>query len=135
MQWLRHTRADPPTIAEQQLDQLRQVQLKRLAAEADRRWAEKDSFLQSPKDNASTMSPEARKLAGELRRPQAQDDHSSSGTVDAAGESRIDSKVQQTKQRSPKPWQSQQVGQGQDAQPDSWTPTTTRRREVREHPL
>jgi NADH dehydrogenase [ubiquinone] 1 alpha subcomplex assembly factor 2 len=48
MQWLRHTRADPPTIAEQQQDVRRRETIKLLAARADQRWAEKPSALDAP---------------------------------------------------------------------------------------
>jgi len=48
MQWLRHTRLDPPTIAEQQMDQERQERIKVLAARADARWAAKPSALDTP---------------------------------------------------------------------------------------
>lgn len=47
-QWLRHTRADPPSIREQSQDLIRQENLKVLAAEADARWAAKPSFLDAP---------------------------------------------------------------------------------------
>jgi len=48
MQWLRHTRADPPSINEQQLDEIRQAHMKQLAAQADARWASKPSALDPP---------------------------------------------------------------------------------------
>jgi NADH dehydrogenase [ubiquinone] 1 alpha subcomplex assembly factor 2 len=48
MQWLRHTRFDPPTLAEQQQDMIRQERMKLLAAEADARWASKPSALDAP---------------------------------------------------------------------------------------
>ncbi|KAL6712236.1 hypothetical protein ACN47E_000113 [Coniothyrium glycines] len=48
MQWLRHTRYDPPTIAEQQADMMRQERIKLLAAQADQRWAAKPSALDAP---------------------------------------------------------------------------------------
>lgn len=47
-QWLRHTRDNPPSIAEQSQDLVRQDRLKMLAAEADARWAAKPSFLDAP---------------------------------------------------------------------------------------
>jgi len=47
-QWLRHTRSEPPSLTEQAQDIVRQRNLKRLAAEADARWAAKPSFLDSP---------------------------------------------------------------------------------------
>jgi len=47
-QWLRHTRQDAPSIAEQSQDLIRRKNLKILAAEADARWAAKPSVLDSP---------------------------------------------------------------------------------------
>lgn len=47
-QWLRHTRFDPPSLAEQSQDVIRQQNLKVLVAEADAKWAAKPSFLHSP---------------------------------------------------------------------------------------
>jgi len=40
-QWLRYTRADPPTLQEQTLEQARQERMRLLAAEADARWEAK----------------------------------------------------------------------------------------------
>src|ERR1700722_14952086 len=48
MQWLRHTRFDPPSLVEQQADQIRQERIKILAAAADERWASKPSVLDPP---------------------------------------------------------------------------------------
>jgi NADH dehydrogenase [ubiquinone] 1 alpha subcomplex assembly factor 2 len=48
IQWLRHTRHEAPTINEQQLDEIRQAQVKLLAAQADARWASKPSYLDAP---------------------------------------------------------------------------------------
>jgi NADH dehydrogenase [ubiquinone] 1 alpha subcomplex assembly factor 2 len=48
MQWLRHTRFDPPTISEQQQDIMRQERMKILASQADARWASKPSALDAP---------------------------------------------------------------------------------------
>jgi NADH dehydrogenase [ubiquinone] 1 alpha subcomplex assembly factor 2 len=48
MQWLRHTRFDPPTVAEQHQDLIRQERMKTLAAQADARWASKASALDAP---------------------------------------------------------------------------------------
>lgn len=39
-QWLRHVRADAPTLAEQQQDMARQQRMRVLAAQADARWAD-----------------------------------------------------------------------------------------------
>ncbi|RFU34522.1 hypothetical protein B7463_g1825, partial [Scytalidium lignicola] len=51
-QWLRHTRDSPPSLSEQSSDIVRQETLKVLAAEADRRWAAKPSFLDAPEHTA-----------------------------------------------------------------------------------
>ncbi|KAI0586581.1 NDUFA12 domain-containing protein [Pyrenophora tritici-repentis] len=48
MQWLRHTRFEPPTVDEQHQDLIRQARIKQLAAQADARWAEKPSALDAP---------------------------------------------------------------------------------------
>lgn len=48
MQWLRHTRFEAPTIADQQAEVQRQAQIKMLAAQADARWAAKASVLDGP---------------------------------------------------------------------------------------
>jgi NADH dehydrogenase [ubiquinone] 1 alpha subcomplex assembly factor 2 len=48
MQWLRHTRHEAPTIADQQAELHRQAQIKMLAAQADARWAAKPSALDAP---------------------------------------------------------------------------------------
>ncbi|KFY02143.1 hypothetical protein O988_02348 [Pseudogymnoascus sp. VKM F-3808] len=47
-QWLRHTRQAPPTIAEQELDVLRQRRVKVLAAQADERWEAKGRLVGGP---------------------------------------------------------------------------------------
>ena len=54
-QWLRHTRNDPPSLAEQSQDLVRQENLKVLAAQADARWAAKGSFLGAPDKRADTL--------------------------------------------------------------------------------
>lgn len=56
-QWLRHTRSSPPSLAEQAQDLVRQENLKILAAEVDRRWAAKPSFLDAPGRQASQPLP------------------------------------------------------------------------------
>ena len=48
MQWLRHTRFEPPTVQEQQAEVQRQMNIKLLAARADERWAAKPSALDAP---------------------------------------------------------------------------------------
>ncbi|AEO58027.1 hypothetical protein MYCTH_2304985 [Thermothelomyces thermophilus ATCC 42464] len=45
-QWLRHTRADPPSLDEQRAEVARQERIKRLAAEADARWEAKPRVME-----------------------------------------------------------------------------------------
>ncbi|KAL2181333.1 uncharacterized protein P884DRAFT_326057 [Thermothelomyces heterothallicus CBS 202.75] len=45
-QWLRHTRADPPSLDEQRAEVARQERIKRLAAEADARWEAKPKVME-----------------------------------------------------------------------------------------
>lgn len=47
-QWLRHTRKGAPTLAEQELDVLRQKRVKVLAAQADKRWEAKGRLVGGP---------------------------------------------------------------------------------------
>lgn len=47
-QWLRHTRQAAPTLAEQELDVLRQRRVKVLAAQADKRWEAKGRLVGGP---------------------------------------------------------------------------------------
>ena len=49
-QWLRHTRAEPPSLEEQRAEVERQRGVKILARLADERWKSKPSFLDKPKD-------------------------------------------------------------------------------------
>ncbi|KAH6633304.1 hypothetical protein C7974DRAFT_392496 [Boeremia exigua] len=48
MQWLRHTRFEPPSLEEQRANVQRQATLKLLAARADARWAAKPGALDAP---------------------------------------------------------------------------------------
>lgn len=48
MQWLRHTRFEPPSLHEQRLEVQRLANIKLLAARADERWAAKPSALDAP---------------------------------------------------------------------------------------
>jgi NADH dehydrogenase [ubiquinone] 1 alpha subcomplex assembly factor 2 len=47
-QWLRHTRAEPPSLTEQSQDLIRQEQLKVLAGQADARWEAKPRLIDMP---------------------------------------------------------------------------------------
>ncbi|PHH68592.1 hypothetical protein CDD80_7407 [Ophiocordyceps camponoti-rufipedis] len=53
-QWLRHQRSDPPSLAEQSHDVVRQQRIKLLAAEADKRWEAKPRLVD---DDATANRP------------------------------------------------------------------------------
>lgn len=121
MQWLRHTRFDPPSVAEQEADIVRQEQIKLLAAEADRRWASKPSMLDKP-----DMQQPVQVL--ESRDPNA-----------SVGQTNVDEqKHEEPKQSEPRreaepedsPWNKLPAtsNPGQDWQPESWAPKPAKRR-------
>lgn len=131
MQWLRHTREDPPSLADQQAEVYRQGRMKMLAAQADARWASKPSVLDAP---AKTQPPQML---------QSSDPHSGIKQVDVAQEA--DSVAEETEQTSdaptlktrkpmrtePKdsPWNQASKGNpGAEWQPASWSPGPTKRR-------
>ncbi|KOS17066.1 hypothetical protein ESCO_005989 [Escovopsis weberi] len=57
--WLRHTRRDPPPLAEQAAEVARQARIKELAAAADRRWDAKPRVMDpQPAAGAALAAPE-----------------------------------------------------------------------------
>ncbi|KAK3322296.1 hypothetical protein B0H66DRAFT_553928 [Apodospora peruviana] len=63
-QWLRQLRQDPPSIAEQQEDVVRQERMKVLAAQADARWAAKPSLTDAP-----VTAAQSKKILGQPEPP------------------------------------------------------------------
>ncbi|CAD6449197.1 0294aedc-f7f3-4439-bb9a-e73838e30635 [Sclerotinia trifoliorum] len=59
-QWLRHTRADAPSIEELLGDVARQERLKILARQADERWNAKASFLDKPAAQQASLATQVR---------------------------------------------------------------------------
>ncbi|EGS20514.1 uncharacterized protein CTHT_0023460 [Thermochaetoides thermophila DSM 1495] len=55
-QWLRHTRRDPPSIAEQLADVERQTRIRQLAALADARWEAKPKLTDAPATPSSPLA-------------------------------------------------------------------------------
>jgi NADH dehydrogenase [ubiquinone] 1 alpha subcomplex assembly factor 2 len=136
MQWLRHTRAEPPSINEQQLDEIRQAQMKQLAAAADARWASKPSFLDAPSKQQPSIGS---MLKGSQKGPDALAEIVSSvvqnsgadGAQQVAGGTDGDvSKAtgKSKKEYSPTSWKGVTFGKKGEAQPDSWTPKLAKRR-------
>jgi NADH dehydrogenase [ubiquinone] 1 alpha subcomplex assembly factor 2 len=136
MQWLRHTRAEPPTLNEQQLDEIRQAQLKQLAAAADARWASIPSFLDAPSKQQQPSI--ASMLKNTMRRPELADIqpnvvlNNSAGVADDSfrgeGEDKAETKAKSRKEELPSPWKGIKFGKEGEPQPESWTPTLAKRR-------
>lgn len=143
MQWLRHTRFDPPTLAEQQSDVVRQKQIKMLAAQADERWASKPSVLDTPDKQQPVQmlaSRDSRLGVGQVNLDQQVTDERENQWI--LGEQsklspealKSEGKLPPANQRRPReskenPWkQSARVNPGEDWQPESWTPVPARRR-------
>ncbi|KAI1754169.1 hypothetical protein F4782DRAFT_45435 [Xylaria castorea] len=113
-QWLRHQRADPPTMQEQIAELQRQARIKVLAAEADARWEAKDSLLNRPgkKPAGEIGQGETREVKGEEAREEVRE-----GGKD-------------TQKPDPDPWkQAAQRGvPGESWQPEAWTPAPAKKR-------
>ncbi|KZZ97599.1 NADH:ubiquinone oxidoreductase, 17.2kDa subunit [Moelleriella libera RCEF 2490] len=110
-QWLRHTRAEPPSLEEQTGDVVRQERMKFLAKEADERWEAKPRVMES-------SSPTARPAAllgeeGSLLPPKKKKSREKQQQSRDGGDGGHD------------PWaraREAQQGQGETWQPTSWTP-------------
>lgn len=140
MQWLRHTRFEPPTIAEQQAEVSRQERMKMLAAQADARWASKPSVLDAPDKQQPAQMLQSRdpntgirqaNAEPEIRRdepaPLVEDDH----IQDAAQTNAPTLKTRKPMRTEPKesPWKQASKGNpGDEWQPASWAPTPAKRR-------
>lgn len=118
-QWLRHTRLEPPTVQEQQMDVVRQVQLKENARLADARWAAKARYIEKPKEPPRVTTDEGVDVESALK----------------TQESARTSTQRQAGQDIPDPWEQEKQKQKQTAsnpgagwQPESWTPGAARKR-------
>ncbi|KAK4192037.1 NADH-ubiquinone oxidoreductase assembly factor N7BML [Podospora australis] len=126
-QWLRHTRPDPPSLAEQQADVIRQERLKILAAEADARWAAKPSYLDAPDSRTKARQPplvggsmleEAKELPRDTKE---EHEREREGTWEKMkkGQQEVESKEAKEKD----PWKKARQGAPSDGwQPKAWTP-------------
>lgn len=127
LQWLRKTRPDPPSIPEQQLDLQRQSSLKQLAAQADQRWREQESFLDKPQDTGQPqplMQPRDKgAYNGGESKPRAPG--SSDASLNAANTpEEVEQKTRGTQKGryTEDPWKKHARGSGEEWQPDSWAP-------------
>ncbi|RAR09827.1 electron carrier [Stemphylium lycopersici] len=149
MQWLRHTRFEPPTVAEQHQDLMRQERMKMLAAQADARWAEKPSALDAP-DKQQPVQPlqskDAESGVAQMRvdegiRDRAEPprqlgreptdpatDPATDPTNPAVKDDAPASKAKKRMRKEPKdsPWK--HAAQGQEWQPQGWSPAPAKRR-------
>ncbi|KAF2643584.1 hypothetical protein P280DRAFT_478339 [Massarina eburnea CBS 473.64] len=119
VQWLRHTRYEAPSIAEQQADVYRQDRMKVLAAQADARWAAKPSALDAPDKGQPVHMLESRELDGK-----------SEGQDRIEKEQPEEEKTRKRTRTEPKdsPWKQQAKGNPGDAwQPAAWAPPPRRR--------
>ncbi|KAI5359291.1 Putative NADH dehydrogenase [ubiquinone] 1 alpha subcomplex subunit 12 [Septoria linicola] len=140
-QWLRHTRDEPPTISEQQLDISRQAMMKQLAAEADERWNSKPSFLDAPTRNqpqaatglkdpggyAPQTEPEAKQGVRSAVDEPEKVEAASQGKQEGLDEGRF--KGTKTRDRKENPWEKLQPkgNAGENWQPQGWTPAPAQR--------
>ncbi|KAF2674823.1 hypothetical protein BT63DRAFT_21488 [Microthyrium microscopicum] len=121
IQWLRHTRRDPPSIQEQQMDVVRQERMKVLAAEADAKWAAKDSYLEMP---AQAPTPSAKsdldRMAQQFLPPQSTEEtrHSPGAQVKQTESTR------EARSEQASPWAASTKTKDE---PESWSPKTIRR--------
>ncbi|KAF2737025.1 hypothetical protein EJ04DRAFT_488716 [Polyplosphaeria fusca] len=146
MQWLRHTRFEPPTVSEQQANVIRQQQMKILAAEADARWAAKPSVLDAPDKQQPVHMLESRHETSGIKESNAQseigDDSEPLQNVEDVNVAASPSSSGQPSEGTPtvkkskmktqpkdSPWkQPSRSNPGEDWQPESWTPGPARRR-------
>ncbi|KAF2243938.1 hypothetical protein BU26DRAFT_554706 [Trematosphaeria pertusa] len=143
MQWLRHTRFEPPTVAEQRSDVFRQQRIKMLAQEADARWAAKPSVLDAPDKQQPVQPLESRDPNAGIRQMNAdQEVRGKAEPQRTVEEEDVASKAAQTNEApalktrrrmrtEPKdsPWNQAAKGNpGDEWQPQSWTPGSAKRR-------
>jgi NADH dehydrogenase [ubiquinone] 1 alpha subcomplex assembly factor 2 len=136
VQWLRHTREEPPSISEQQQDIIRQAQMKQLAAQADARWASKASALDAP----IKQTPHSPALPGtpRARENEVQDSvvgledvvQSGESAKDAEGRGEVQVKDTARTKREERegPYQGLKLGKEGEQVPESWAPKPARRR-------
>ena len=135
MQWLRHTRFDPPSISEQEAEIVRQARIKQLAAQADARWASQPSVLdapdkQQPVQMLLSKDPNTglRQTNGTEREPDKIPRPEADMRSDTAGEVKLSEKGDKDTKKTPLPKQPSRVNPGEGWQPESWAPKPARRR-------
>jgi len=140
-QWLRHTRADAPSLEEQRADVQRQVELKINARLADERWNSKKRYIEKPREKdeeaSGTRGIEAqRQVAEDVRGRMVE----RAGLPPKAAVDAVDNLNEregergQKQQQQPDPWEQERQKQKQTAsnpggawQPEAWTPPPRKR--------
>ena len=121
-QWLRYTRQDPPSVAEQRQDLVRQARMKQLAAAADARWEAKPRLTDAP--GAATGQP-VPSLEGAGMAGGGAGQSKSDGKSAAAQGSPTES---HNKQAEEDPWgQAKARGPSEKWQPEAWAPTPSKK--------
>ena len=120
-QWLRYTRPTAPSLQELQHDLIRQQQLKRLATQADERWASKPSVLDAPRRGNMELGVgdgEAEGSVGRRWEP---------GIETRDGQKRDKEMSPGEKKEKDNPWRRERGRAGEGFQPESWTPGPMRK--------
>jgi NADH dehydrogenase [ubiquinone] 1 alpha subcomplex assembly factor 2 len=141
MQWLRHTRFEPPSIADQEAEVFRQERMKMLAAQADAKWAAKPSALDAPDKQQPMQMLQSRDPNSGIKQMNSDEevrDMASKETdvdVDVAEEPQtVEAPTMKTRKpmrTEPKdsPWKQAPKGNpGDEWQPAPWSPGPARRR-------
>ncbi|KIV95487.1 hypothetical protein PV10_03139 [Exophiala mesophila] len=110
-QWLRATRADPPSLQEQTADLERLAQMKTNARLADERWAAKAKYIEPSKPSRTPQLSDG-------PRPNAASSHT---PVDKKSQTTTDS------ESSGKPSPETGSNPGQNWKPEAWVPTSSKR--------
>lgn len=140
-QWLRHTREEPPSIAEQQYELERQARMKQLAAEADERWNSVPSFLDQPNRQQPRPAIGVQDPGGNAPQTEPLEKQGVRSAVDgeeqvaAAAEGRpsdsgrFKGSGKERRAREAAPWEQSvpKGGPSESWQPGTWTPGTSQR--------
>ena len=127
--WLRHLRADAPSIHEQQSDLQRQSQLKQLARLADERWASKPSFLDAPRETSqpqpATIPRDKGGYVGQTEPDEKEGVRNAVGGLGEIGD--VEAIRSEKKGEKDNPWKQRRGNPGESWQPEAWTPGPLRR--------
>lgn len=139
-QWLRHVRPEGPSIQEQQYEVSRQSRMRQLAAEADERWAQQESFLDAPSKQQPAPAIGVQDPAGYMHGNQTEPTENEGVRSAVGDEGEVTASTHgkpkdsgrfkgKTRDKEANPWKQASRGNpGDDWQPESWTPGVSQRR-------